>query len=68
MQKIKTEAKFSNRAKVLFKGMQGARAVVLCTGGRQRNILDTIGDEEGLHRSEDCYSEILLSKHLKGQL
>ena len=60
VQKIKTEAKFSNRAKVLFKGMQGARAVVLCTGGRQKNILDTIGDEEGLHRSEDCYSEILL--------
>ena len=60
VQKIKTEAKFSNRAKVLFKGMQGARAVVLCTGGRQRNILDTIGDEEGLHRSEDYYSEIMI--------
>ena len=37
--KIKTEAKFSNRAKVLFKGMQGARAVVLCTGGRQKIFL-----------------------------
>ena len=60
MQKIKTEAKFSNRAKVLFKGMQGARAMVLCTGGRHKNILDTIGDEEGLHRSEDCYSDITI--------
>ena len=40
--------------------MQGARAVVLCTGGRQKDILDTIGDEEGLQRSEDCYSEITI--------
>ena len=48
VQKIKTEAKFSNHAKVLFKGMQGARAVVLCTGGCQKNILDTIGDEKGI--------------------